>query len=269
VDRTKSGEGQGRRFGQHPSSFCGVAGSRYRPNVTTATAAKVTRGPNKGAAWRRNPEDGTSVIRLPLDTSDPLMRHRVEDVFQSAFEVRRATQSDARSRVDAYWAAPNERARSPKATRERLGLTRGGLERTAYGHLDASPHLARGCTKAMAMHLADSVWTSVERHLFADSSGRRAGRPKVGRWFDFTRIPGRAKSHTTARKWETFRLHGTLDGHRGAYWHNGRFHQPKTPPSQAAGATKRTSWCSPTRTCHPAPLPPVPKRRPAGQVVAT
>lgn len=77
------------------------------------------------------------------------------------------------------------------------------------------------------MHLADNVWTTVERHLFADSSGRRHGRPRVGRWFDFTRIPGRAKSHTIDRKWETFRLHGTLEGHRQAYDHNGRFQQPR------------------------------------------
>jgi hypothetical protein len=78
------------------------------------------------------------------------------------------------------------------------------------------------------MHLADNVWTSVERHLFTDSSGRRHGRPKVGRWFAFRRIPGRAKSHTAARKWETFRLHGSLEGHRDAYRHNGRFHQPES-----------------------------------------
>lgn len=195
--------------------------------MTTITAAKATRGPNKGAAWRRNPEDGMSVIRLALEVSDPLVRHRVEAVFQATFEVRRAVQADARSRVDAYWAAPHERARSPKGTRERLGLDRKALEQAAARHLDTGPHLEKGCTKAMAMHLADNVWTGVERHLFPDASGRRHGRPKVGRWFDFTRIPGRAKSHTADRKWETFRLHGSLESHRDAYRHNGRFHQPK------------------------------------------
>src|SRR5690606_409896 len=40
--------------------------------------------------------------------------------------------------------------------------------------------------------------------------------------------PGRARSHTKARKWETFRLHGSLDGHRAAYTGNdGRFMQPR------------------------------------------
>lgn len=196
--------------------------------MTTATTPKVTRGPNKGRVWKRDPDDGTSVIRLALDTSDPLVRHRIETVFQATFEVRRAVQADARSRVDAYWAAPHERKRSPKATRERLGLDRKALEQAAARHLDRAPHLANGCTKAMALHLADNAWTTVERHLFPDASGRRHGRPKVGRWFDFTRIPGRARSHTANRKWETFRLHGSLDGHRAAYRHNGQFHQPKT-----------------------------------------
>ena len=193
-----------------------------------SAAAKATRGPNKTAAWRRDPEQGMSVIRLALDTSDPMMRHRVEVVFQCCFEIRRAVQQDARSRVDAYWSAPHERAVSPQDTRVRLGLDRTGLERAAWRHLDAAPHLARGCTKAMAMHLADNVWTAVERHLFADTSGRRHGRPKVGRWFEFTRIPGRARSHTTDRKWETFRLHGSLEGHREAYGRQGRFTQPRT-----------------------------------------
>jgi hypothetical protein len=41
--------------------------------------------------------------------------------------------------------------------------------------------------------------------------------PRVGRWHDFTRLPGRARSHTTANRWETFRLCGTLAGQRAAY----------------------------------------------------
>jgi hypothetical protein len=61
--------------------------------------------------------------------------------------------------------------------------------------------------------------------LFADASGRRHGRPKTGRWWDYTRIPGRARSHTSERTWETFRLHGTLDGHLAAFRH------PKLPQS--------------------------------------
>ena len=105
----------------------------------------------------------------------------------------------------------------PEAVRKRVGLSREALERAAYAHLDRAPHLRRFVTKALAMHLADSVWTPVERHLFPDTSGKRTGLPHVGRWFDFARLPGRARSHTKPRKWETFRLHGTLAGHRDAY----------------------------------------------------
>lgn len=199
--------------------------------MTSPTDAKRTRGPNKGRAWSRAVDtDGQlSTIRLALDVSDPVMRRRVEILFDCCFQVRRAVQQDARSRVDAFWAAHRERGSAgPAAMRKRLGLDRASLERAAYQHLDAAAHLRRGCTKALAMHLANSVWTAVERHLFGDWSGRRHGRPKIGRWERFTRIPGRARSHTRARKWETFRLHGTLAGHRQAYTHNGRFFQPHT-----------------------------------------
>ena len=53
-------------------------------------------------------------------------------------------------------------------------------------------------TKAVGLHVADEVWETVDRHLFADASGRRHGPPRVGSWWDFTRIPGRARSHTKA-----------------------------------------------------------------------
>ena len=112
--------------------------------------------------------------------------------------------------------------------RDRLGLSRTALERAAYAHLDGAPHLRRFVTKALAMHLADSVWTATERHLFRDARGGRHGMPRVGRWFDFTRLPGRARSHTRPNKWETFRLHGTLAGQRAAYTNtDGSFMQPR------------------------------------------
>ncbi|MGO4426683.1 transposase, partial [Streptomyces sp. MCAF7] len=66
------------------------------------------------------------------------------------------------------------------------------------------------------------VWNGVSRHLFPDVIGHRFGRPKTGRWHDFTRIPGRARSHTTGNKWETFRLVGSLHGHAMAYSGSGR-----------------------------------------------
>src|SRR5213592_1715745 len=191
-------------------------------------APKRTRGPNRKPPWVRSPDDGVSVLRLALDIGDPVQRRRLEAMFAVAHSIRRAVQRDARARTRAYWAARRERARDPAAARERLGLTRSGLEHAAYAHLDAAPHLRRSVTKALAMHLADSVWSATERHLFRDATGGRHGMPGIGRWFDFSRIPGRARSHTKDRKWETFRLHGTLDGHRSAYaTGDGRFYQPR------------------------------------------
>lgn len=181
------------------------------------------------------------MLRLPLEVTDPVQRARVEAMFDRAFSVRGAIQRTARKRAHAYWAATTERARDPAATRERLGLSRQALEHHAYAQLDAAPHLRRAVTKAQAMHLADSVWTAMERHLFRDASGKTLGMPRPSRWFDFTRIPGRARSHTKGRKWETFRLHGSLAGHRTAYTAaDGRFYQPRrmrvTQPA--------TSWWS-------------------------
>ncbi len=76
-------------------------------------------------------------------------------------------------------------------------------------------------TKAIGLHVADEVWETVDRHLFADSSGRRHGPPRVGSWWEFTRIVGRARSHTkTTPVWETYRLVGALDGHLDAYRHS-------------------------------------------------
>ena len=173
---------------------------------------KRTRGPNKHEPWARRAEDGVSVLRLALDVRDPQQRRRLERMFQGAFRVRRALQRAARNRVRAYWAAKHERARDAAGTRDRLGLSREALEHAVYALLDAAPHLRRFVTKALAMHLADSVWSGVERHLFPDATGKRQGLLHVGRWFDFKRLPGRARSHTAARKWETFRLHGSLAG---------------------------------------------------------
>jgi hypothetical protein len=169
-----------------------------------------------------------SVLRLALDATDPVQRARIEAMFRGAYAVRRALQRDARDRARAYWAATRDRAEDAAAVRDRVQLSRTGLERAAYRHLDAAPHLRRFVTKALAMHLADSVWTGIERHLFADARGKHQGMTRVGGWYDFVRLPGRARSHTRANKWETARLHGTLDGHRAAYTDStGDFVQPR------------------------------------------
>jgi hypothetical protein len=102
------------------------------------------------------------------------------------------------------------------------------------------------------LHVADEVWQTIERHLFADSAGRRHGAPRIGSWWDFTRIPGRARSHTkTPPVWETWRLVGTLDGHLAGYRH------PDLPPglSTAAAVTERPAGtsilCQPTHLAAP------------------
>ena len=214
-----------------------------------ASSEKRRRGKNQHTPWSRNPDDGVSVLRLALDVSDPRQRHRIEAMFEGAYALKRALQRDVRDRCRAYWAAVHERANDPRAVRERLELSRTDLEHQAYAHLGAAPHLRRYVTKALAMHLADAVWTGADRHLFADASGKRHGTPRVGRWYDFTRLPGRARSHTTANKWETFRLHGSLAGHRAAYaTRDGDFVQPRhlrpvpTHPSRGREAAAR--WWS-------------------------
>jgi hypothetical protein len=193
-----------------------------------ASSAKRTRGPNKQKPWSRNPDDGLAVLRLPLDTSDASHRRKLEAMFQGAYTLRRAVQRDARDRCRAYWAATHERDRDVASVRARLGLSKKGLEQAARAHLDAAPHLRRNVTKALAQHIADDVWAPVQRHLFRDASGTRQGLLKITRWFDFTRLPGRARSHTKERVWETFSLRGTLAGHRAAYTdRTGDFVQPR------------------------------------------
>lgn len=160
-----------------------------------------------------------AVIRLPLVVDDEVVRHRIEDLYAAMWQVKQTLQRDARAVVDAYWAGDRRRETDARAWRAELGLSRTGLERRAYTHLERSVWLADHVSKALVMHQADEVWNGVARHLTPDAAGRRAGRPRTGSWWEYTRIPGRARSHTKDRKWETFRLHGTLAGHLDAYRH--------------------------------------------------
>ncbi|MDT0470173.1 zinc ribbon domain-containing protein, partial [Streptomyces gibsoniae] len=202
--------------------------------ASDAAPARRYRGKNKGKRWSRGTDTELAVIRLPLDVHDPATRHRTETLFSATWSVKRALQRDARDAVDAYSAGDVRRETDAKAWRLELGLSREGMERRAYRHMENAKHLAHHVTKALVMHQADEVFeTSVSRHLFPDSSGRRHGRPRAGRWWDYTRIPGRARSHTTARKWETFRLHGTLAGHLDAY-RSRNLDRAVTTPEQAA-----------------------------------
>jgi hypothetical protein len=167
-------------------------------------------------------------------------------------DVRRTLRRDARAAVDAYWAGEGPRESDAKAWRREPGLTREGMERRAYRHLERSGRLGHHVSKALVMHQADEVFkTSVSRHLFADASGRRDGRPKTGRWWDYTRVPGRARSHTSERKWETFRLHGTLDEHLDAHRHPKLDKTITTPAQAAALAAGRSVLAQPGRLQRP------------------
>ena len=217
------------------------------------TSAPRRRGKSKAPNFRY--EGPVAVIRLELDVSDERTLRRVDRQWEAVFRLRRALQRDAADRCRAYWAAHHERQGDPKALRERLGLTRKGFEAAAKAHIEASGWMRDHLTKALGLHVADEVWQTVDRHLFADASGRRHGPPRIGSWWDFTRIPGRARSHTKATPtWETYRLVGTLDGHMVAYRH------PQLPAGvstahQAAAAPVGTSiLAQPTRM--PAPTRP-------------
>ena len=54
-----------------------------------------------------------------------------------------------------YWAARHERKRDRKGLRDRLGLTRKGLEAVARAHIEASGWMADHLTKATGLHVAD------------------------------------------------------------------------------------------------------------------
>ncbi len=192
-------------------------------DATTAIGGDVApRRRGKSKAPNFTYDGPVSVIRLELDVSDAGVRRRLERQWAAVFRLRRAAQRDAAARCRAYWAAHHERRADAKALRPRLGLSRKGIEAAAKSHIEASGWMRDHLTKAIGLHVADEVWETVDRHLFADSSGRRHGPPRIGSWSDFTRIPGRARSHTKATPvWETYRLVGTLDGHLGAYRHPG------------------------------------------------
>jgi len=198
-----------------------VAMATARTDTITAMSGDVVprrRGKSKAPNFQY--EGPVSVIRLALDVSDTRVRQRLEQQWAAVFRLRRALQADAAHRCRAYWAAHHERGSDAKAVRERLGLSRKCMEAAAKAHIEASGWMRDHLTKAIGLHVAGEVWETVERHLFADASGRRHGPPRIGSWWNFTRIPGRARSHTKATPvWETYRLVGTLDGHLQAYRH--------------------------------------------------
>ena len=225
--------------------LCGCISPMAATPTDTTTDSGVVGPRRRGKSKVPNFKyDGpVSVIRLELDASDKQLHRLLERHWGTVFRLRRALQRDAQHRCRALWAAHHERAADVKAVRDRLGLTRKGIEAAAKAHIENSGWMRHHLTKTIGLHVADEVWESVERHLFPDVSGRRHGPPRVGSWWHFTRIPGRARSHTKTKPvWETYRLVGTLDGHLGTYRH------PLLPASVTSAAAAaglpagRRSW---------------------------
>lgn len=193
------------------------------PSVTAKKRGKTKAGAN----WKRDGD--VAVIALEIDLSaDVAMRKRFENQWRAAYQLERAIKTDARSRVAAYdqWRSgrkyqklsKTDRAAACKDKQAELRLSAVDFTYDAYKHMDNSKWLGNHLTKAQGCHHAAAVWQNTSRHLFPDSTGKYFGAPKVGSWWDFTRMVGRARSHTKKQPtWETFRLVGSLDGHFQAF----------------------------------------------------
>jgi hypothetical protein len=230
-----------------------MAAARTDHSADPCGAVRRRRGKSKAPNFKC--VGPVSVIRLELDASDDRLRRRLERQWEAMFRLRRALQRDAAARCRAYWAARHERGRDRKSLRARLGLSREGLAAAAREHIEASGWMRDHLTKALGLHVAAEVWETVDRHLFADSSGRRHGPPRIGSWWDFTRIAGRARSHTKASPvWETYRLVGTLAGHLGSYRHPELPVSVTTPTAAAARPAGTSILAQPTHL--PVPVRP-------------
>jgi hypothetical protein len=161
-----------------------------------------------------------ATISLNLDISDAHARRRLEVLYFTMFNLRRALQRDAQRLCREYWARKDERGvLGWKFVADDLGLNRRGFEMLAATHARASGWAMNHVSAALVYHMSNAVFEDVVRHLWCDNSGNRHGPLHVTPAYQFSAIHGRARSHTTANKWETFRLYGTLEGHLDAYGH--------------------------------------------------
>jgi hypothetical protein len=184
-----------------------------------ATTSPRTRGKNKQAAWRVGDQPIATIV-LNLDTSHPHARRRLEVLYFTMYNLRRALQRDAQRLCREYWARRDEHdTLGWKFVAEDLGLNRKGFEARARDHARSSIWAMDHVSAALVSHMADAVFEDAVRHLWSDNSGHRHGALHVTAPHQFTTIHGRARSHTTTNKWETFRLYGTLEGHLDAYGH--------------------------------------------------
>jgi transposase len=168
-------------------------------------------------------DQATSTLVLNLDTSDAHARTRLEALYFTMFNLRRALQRDAQRLCREYWSRKEDRdTLGWKFVAEGLGLTRNGFEELARRHATTSGWAMDHVSAALVSHMADAVFENVVRHLWSDNSGQRHGPLHVTPRHEFATIAGRARSHTTANKWETFRLYGSLEGHLDVYAHGAK-----------------------------------------------
>jgi hypothetical protein len=186
--------------------------------TSLASASPRTRGKNKTPAWRTPEGQDASTLVLNLDTSDAHSRKRLETLYFTVFNLRRALQHDAQRLCREYWSRMSNRdTLGWKAVADDLGLSRNGFEKLACQHALDSGWATDHVSMALVSHMADAVFEDAGRHLWSDVSGHRAGALHVTPLHKFATIHGRARSHTTKNKWETFRLYGTLEGHLDVY----------------------------------------------------
>jgi len=230
--------------------------------TSTVNASPRHRGKNKHPAWRLDDQaTSTLILILSLDSYDAHARKRLEALYFTMFNLRRALQRDAQQLCRVYWSRKQERdSLGWKVVAEDLGLTRNGFEQRARTHARNSAWAMDHVSMALVHYMADAVFENAARHLWSDASGRRQGALRVTPPHKFATIHGRARSHTIENKCETFRLYGTLQGHLDAYGHDNLGEHPtlrdvvKLPSGTALlrqgkmttpGATKWSTYAGP------------------------
>ncbi len=144
----------------------------------SAAPACHTRGTTKSPTgnWRRPPDQATTTLVLNLDTTSPGVAGRLENLYFTMFNLRRALQRDAQSLAKQYWAAKEERdSLGWKVVAERLGISRSGFADRARRHFQCAGWASDHVSAALVQHMSDGVFENLTRHLWSDASGKRQG----------------------------------------------------------------------------------------------
>ena len=190
--------------------------------TSTFSASPRRRGKNERPAWRMPDGQALSTFVVSLDTSDAHARKRLESLYFTMFNLRRALQREAQRLCRAYRARKEERdTLGWKIVAEDLGLTRKGFEQLARERARNSRWALGHVSAALVNPMADAVF-NVARHLWSDNSGQRHGALHITAPHQYRTIHGCARSYTTVNRWQTFRLYGTLEGHLDEYGYGAR-----------------------------------------------